>query len=85
MDPWPVTQASATYLLAGCARYQATVALSASAIGVATTPNVRSNLLESTTNGFSNSYIISTVSRAPGMKRPAIVIISLLTPLAFTG
>ena len=46
---------SVTYLLAGCARYQATVVLIASAIGVAATPNVRSNLLESTTNGFSNS------------------------------
>src|SRR5215216_5446817 len=49
----------------------------ASRIGVAFIPKAFSNLIESTIKGLSNSYIISTVSFASGMKRPPIAIISL--------
>ena len=53
--------------------------------GVALMPKVRVNLLLSMTNGFSNSYIISTISRAAGTNNPARRIISLLIAPIFGG
>lgn|GEM_PF-3614480 len=46
-------------------------------------PKARVNLLLSITNGFWNSYIISTISRAPGTNNPTRRIISVLMALIF--
>jgi hypothetical protein len=77
--------ASSQWAAFGCVRNQDKVAGMPSLNGVALMPKARVNLLLPMTNGFSNSYIISTTSRTGGVNNPTrLIIIRLYAPI-FAG